>query len=451
MDQLLTLITFQINNFKSVSYSGAPLFITAIVWFLLLGLSFCIACLCCCCCPSKKHGYNGYVYALTLILLIICTIAAIAGSVVLYTNHIKFTNSVVDALDSIIQRGMSIFRHLMSVWEAFSSAKNIQVNHVTLPTDLLGTIDYLDEMIKGAANMTYIQSMTNKQAIYAALFPVTFSINILAGVMLGFAFIGFLCAILGLRCLTNMLVTMGWILVTGVFILCGVFLIFRNVVADTCVAIDDFLQHPTANSALDLQFLPCVSNQTVQFALNTSVMTTKSLIAMDNQFIENIANHNDLTPDAGSFYYNQSGPLVPLLCDPYNDDLTDRKCGSDEMELATAAQEWKKHICEVSEEGICTSVGRLTPNIYNQLTIAVNMSISLQQQGPFLADLADCSFVLDTFKDISKNHCPGLRKYSYWTFVGLLVATSSVMCSVVFWIFYARERRYRKYRKKIHY
>ncbi|KAJ4829665.1 hypothetical protein Tsubulata_034579 [Turnera subulata] len=205
---------------------------------------------------------------------------------------------------------------------------------------------------------------------------------------------------LGLQCLTNMLVTMGWILVTGVFILSGIFLFFHNGLADTWVAVDDFLQHPAANSALDLQFLPCVSNERVQSALNTNKMTTKSLIAMDNQYIKNIANNNNLTPDAGSFYYNQSGPPVPLLCDPYNDDLTDRKCGSDEVDFTTVAQEWEKYICEISAEGICTSIGRLTPNIYNQLTVAVNISSSLQQKGIFLANLADCSFVLDTFRDI---------------------------------------------------
>ena len=103
-------------------------------------------------------------------------------------------------------------------------------------------------------------------------------------------------------------------------------------------------------------------------------------------------------------------------------------------------QEWRKYVCEVSKQGICTSVGRLTPTFYEQMTAIVNVSYSLYQYGPFLVDLRDCSFVRETFHDISKDHCPGLRVHSEWIYAGLAMVSSTVMLSLIIWVLYARER-----------
>lgn len=111
-------------------------------------------------------------------------------------------------------------------------------------------------------------------------------------------------------------------------------------------------------------------------------------------------------------------------------------------------QEWRKYVCQVSAAGICTTVGRLTPNTYDSMTASVNISYSLYHFGPFLVELGDCTSVMQTFSEISRIYCPSLRQYSFRTYVGLLMVSTSVMCSVIFWIFYARERRHRKYTKR---
>lgn len=111
-------------------------------------------------------------------------------------------------------------------------------------------------------------------------------------------------------------------------------------------------------------------------------------------------------------------------------------------------QVWNSYICQVSG-GNCTTVGRLTPSMYDQMVGAVNVSNGLYLYGPFLAGLLDCSFVRDTFSWIGKDYCPDLRRYSRWIYIGLALATSAVMLSLIFWVVYARERRHRKYTKLI--
>lgn len=110
-------------------------------------------------------------------------------------------------------------------------------------------------------------------------------------------------------------------------------------------------------------------------------------------------------------------------------------------------QVWKNFTCQIVTPGTCSTQGRLTPKLYSQMAAAVNVSYGLYKYGPFLADLQGCDFVRSTFTDIERDHCPGLKRYTQWIYVGLVVVSASVMSSLVFWVIYARERRHRVYTK----
>ncbi|KAE8126164.1 hypothetical protein FH972_020908 [Carpinus fangiana] len=242
------------------------------------------------------------------------------------------------------------------------------------------------------------------------------------------------------------LVMIGWILVAGTFILCGVFLLLHNVVADTCVAMDEWVQNPTAHTALD-DILPCVDNATAQETLSQSKNVTYQLVVVVDRMIINISNVN-FPPIAGPLYFNQSGPLMPVLCNPFYSNLADRQCATGEVHLNNATEVWKNYVCQVSASGICTTPGRLTPAFYNQMAAAVNVSYGLYRYAPFLVNLEDCTFVRDTFTGISNDHCPDLRRFSTWIYVGLVIVSAAVMFSLIFWVIYGRERRHRVYTKR---
>lgn len=107
--------------------------------------------------------------------------------------------------------------------------------------------------------------------------------------------------------------------------------------ADTCVAVDDWLQNPSANAPLSLQFLPCMDNETAQATLKATKQTSFYVINVVNKFIIEASNR-DVPPDAGILYVNQSGPPVPLLCNPYYPDLTERDCSHAEVNFGNVAQ-----------------------------------------------------------------------------------------------------------------
>ncbi|KAJ0265284.1 Plasma membrane fusion protein [Hirschfeldia incana] len=433
------------HYWTSVAYTAVPFFAIAGVWFVVFGLSLSLICLCYCCCARQPYGYSRVAYALSLILLILFTIAAIVGCVFLYTGQGKFHASTTDTLDYVVRQANFTAENLRNVSDYLNAAKKVDVQSIVLPGDVLSSIDNIQGKINSSATTLSVQTMENQDRIQDVVDNMRLALIIIAAVMLFLAFIGFLLSIFGLQCLVYTLVILGWILVTGTFVLCGIFLLLHNVVGDTCVAMDQWVLNPTAHTALD-DILPCVDNATATETLTQTKDVTYKLVEIVDNIINTMANKN-FPPQARPFYYNQSGPLMPLLCNPFNADLSDHQCKPGEAHLSNATEVWKNYTCEIITRGTCSTPGRVTPELYTQLVAAVNVSYGLNKYGPFLADLRGCNFVRSTFTDIERDHCPGLRRYTQWIYVGLVLVSAAVMLSLVFWVIYARERRHRVYTK----
>ncbi|KAK3004844.1 hypothetical protein RJ639_018654, partial [Escallonia herrerae] len=431
---------------SSAAFTAAPLFFVAAIWLVGFGLCLLFLCFCFCCCQRQPYGYSKTAYALSYIFIITFTVAAIIGCVVLYLGQGKFHGSTTDTLGYVVKQADNTVYSLRNVSEYLAAAKRVGVEGDFLPQDVQKNIDNVDRAVSASASTLENETKSNSDDIKAALNSVRLALIIIAAVMLLLAFLGFLFSILGLQFLVYILMIIGWISVAVTFVLCGVFLALHNVVGDTCVAMDQWVQNPTAKTALD-DILPCVDDATARDTLSQSRVVTFQLAGAVNRLIVNISNINPPPRVGPPLYYNQSGPLVPVLCNPFNPDKTDRKCAFGEVALSNATQVWRNYVCQVSENNSCTTVGRLTPTMYEQMTAAVNVSYGLYQYGPFLAGLLDCSFVRHTFSGIYNDHCPDLRLYSKWTYIGLAMVSAGVMLSVILWVLFARESRHRKYTK----
>ncbi|XP_042465748.1 uncharacterized protein LOC122048220 [Zingiber officinale] len=437
------------HYWASVGFTAAPLFAISIAWFLGFGLVLFFICCCLCFCRRRNHSYSRVAYALSLILLILFTCAAIIGSGVLYKGQGMFHNSTSKTLEYVVGQANLTADNLHKFSSSLAAAKKVGVDQVFLPADVQMKIDTIQRKLNSSANELSSKTMENSKKIQIVLDTVRLDLIIIAAVMLGLAFLGFLFSIFGLQFLVSMLVLVGWILVAGTFILCGVFLLLHNVVGDACVAMDQWVDHPHSHTALD-DILPCVDATTANESMYRSKEVTFQIVNVVNQVISNVSNGN-FPPVLAPLYYNQSGPLVPALCNPFNADMSTRACAKGEVNFLNSSTVWKSYICEITSvngNDVCTTVGRLTPSIYNQMTAATNVSKGLYLYGPFLLQLADCTFVRDTFSSLSENNCPGLELYSAWTYIGLVMVSTAVMLSLIFWVIYARERRHRIYSKQ---
>lgn len=100
-------------------------------------------------------------------------------------------------------------------------------------------------------------------------------------------------------------------------------------------------------------------------------------------------------------------------------------------------QVWKRYECKTSEYGVCTTIGRVTPEIYLELVQVVNESYALEHYTPLLLSLQNCNFVRHTFKEITSRYCPPLNHYLKVINVGLGLISIGVLLCLVLWILYA--------------
>ena len=221
---------------------------------------------------------------------------------------------------------------------------------------------------------------------------------------------------------------------------------FGSVVGDTCEAMGEWVVRPQEHTALD-DILPCVDTAATTEALARGKEVNHRLVAVLNGVISNVSNADfpPGAPPAPPLYYNQSGPPVPLLCNPYTPALRDRACAPDEVVGPDDARlAWGARVCQTSASGdVCATAGRVTPSMLAQMVSAANVSYGLSRYGPVMADLADCTFVRQAFQAVGDDHCPGLGRYSEQVYRGLLAVAAAVLLSVLTWVVHSREKRKR--------
>lgn len=112
------------------------------------------------------------------------------------------------------------------------------------------------------------------------------------------------------------------------------YLLCFSTVSDTCVAMEEWVEHPHAETALS-NILPCVDQRTTNKTLSQSKQVINDIVNVVNQFIYTYA--NTYPSPANPYYYNQSGPLMPPLCYPYDSQLRDSQCGDQEVSISNAS------------------------------------------------------------------------------------------------------------------
>ncbi|CAO2822577.1 unnamed protein product [Amaranthus hypochondriacus] len=216
------------HYWASVGFTAAPFFIIAAVWFVIFGLTLICSCLYFCCCRKAPYGYSRVCYAVSLILLILFTIAAIIGCIFLYAGQAKFHASTTKTLRYVVDQADYTVENLNNVSRYLDEAQNIGVGQLRLPENVQNRINDVQTKMNSAANTLDEKSQENSRRIRRALDFVRMTLIILAAVMLFLAFVGFLLSIFGVQCLVYTMVIVGWLLVTLTFVLCGVFLVLHK-------------------------------------------------------------------------------------------------------------------------------------------------------------------------------------------------------------------------------
>ncbi|KAF2317843.1 hypothetical protein GH714_041159 [Hevea brasiliensis] len=420
------------HYWASVGFTGAPGFILAVLWLFSFGLAFALRC-CCRWRINIKGKGSDRSQRICLIVLIVFTSAAAVGCILLSVGQDEFHGEALQTLKYVVNQSNYTVQTLRNVTWYLSLAKTINVAHVFLPSNVMDDIDKLNLDLNTAADTLEEKTGENSRKIVKVFNAVRSALITVAAVMLILALLGFFLSILGQHAI-HIFVVSGWLLVAITFILCGVFIILNNAISDTCMAMEEWVDHPHAVTALS-SILPCVDQSTTNKTLIQSKEVINDIVNVVNTYIYTFANANPSQTEYN--YYNQSGPFMPPLCYPFDSQLQDRQCGPQEVSMTNASMVWEDYVCKVSPFGLCTTVGRATPEIYDQLVAAVMESYALEHYTPLLLSLQDCKFVRDTFQEITSNYCPPLEHYLKIVNAGLGLIAVGVLLCLLLWILYA--------------
>ncbi|KAF5940333.1 hypothetical protein HYC85_021500 [Camellia sinensis] len=349
----------------------------------------------------------------------------------------EFHGEAMHTLKFVVNQSDYTVQTLRNVTEYLLLAKTINVAQVFLPSNDKDEIDKLNADLNSAADTLSQKTSENSEKIQRVFNTVRSALITVAALMLLLSLLGLVLSILGHKHAIHIFVVSGWLLVAVTFILCGVFVILNNAISDTCMAMGEWVDNPHAETALS-NILPCVDQRTTNQTLIQSRQVVNEIVNIVNQFIYTFADTNPPPQANLPYYYNQSGPSMPPLCYPYDSQLQVRQCAVPyEVSMANASLVWQNFTCMASESGLCTSVGRVTPNMYGQLVAAVNITIALQLYAPRLLSLQDCNFVRDTFRNITSDYCPPLEHHLRTVNAGLALISVGLMLCLALWLLYA--------------
>ncbi|WVZ79208.1 hypothetical protein U9M48_026814 [Paspalum notatum var. saurae] len=431
----------------SAGFSAVPVFVVAALWFVAVAAAALVAC--CCGGGASNYSYSRRVFTLSLLLLLVFTAAAVIGCAVLYDGQGKFHGSTTATLDYVVSQAGDAAATMRNFTALLETAKAAGGSVAATPPDLARSIDDIAARVNASSDELTTRTASNSRRIRTALDTIRRVLIGVVAVMLVLVFLGFVFSLTGMKSLVYTVVFLGWIIVTATLILSGTFLLLHNVIGDTCVAMDEWVAQPQGHTALD-DILPCADTAVTAEALRRSEEVNYQLVSRLNQLLSNVSNANVPSQVGPPAYYNQSGPLVPLLCNPYNADLSSRRCAAGEVTADTAQQVWQRYVCRAtaapgsSGQEVCATVGRLTPAMYSQLLTASSVSDGLRRQTPALADLASCATVRRAFQTIINRGCTSLRRDSSRVYQALLAASVAAMLAAAAWVVHSRERRRRR-------
>ncbi|XP_062192074.1 uncharacterized protein LOC133895619 isoform X3 [Phragmites australis] len=355
------------HYWASVSFIGVSGFLLAALWFIFFGIAAAGRCYF----ESRTaKGKASHANVVLPVLIVVFVLTLIAGCIVLLYGQSKFCEESTRTVDFVVNQSDFTIQALRNVTEYLSFAKTITVAALYLPSDVQGQIDNLKVDLNKAADTISQKTTENYKRIRKVLHNMSVVLVCIAVLLPVLAFLGYVLELYGPRYTVYIFVTLCWKAVAALFILLGIFLILNSAAKDTCQAMDQWAQHPQAETALS-NILPCVDESTTNRTLYQSKEVVVMLVRIVNRAISALSNRRP--------HHKHPGQLMPYLCSPYDSNFNDRRCKSREVTFENATTVWLNYTCLAQDSDLCSGNRSLTYGIYGQLVLAANAWRSLPQ------------------------------------------------------------------------
>uniref|UniRef100_A0A0E0JDF9 Uncharacterized protein n=1 Tax=Oryza punctata TaxID=4537 RepID=A0A0E0JDF9_ORYPU len=411
------------HYWASVSFTGIAGFVLAAGWFISFGIAVAARCFWKSRIDKEKDFHADI---LRLVLLVVFILTLTAGSVILFCGQSKFGQEATSTVDFVVNQSDFTIQTLRNVTDYLSLAKTISVAALYLPSDVQGQIDNLKVDLNKAADTISQKTSENYRRIRKVLHNLSVALICIAVLMPVLALLGYVLELYGPRS------TICYLMLDSSGNSLHSSRDFPDIEQDTCEAMDEWAQHPQAETALS-NILPCVDESTTNQTLYQSKHVVVILVGIVNRAISALSNRRP--------HHKHPGQFMPYLCSPYDANLTDRQCKSREVTFDNATTAWLNYTCMVPDSDLCSGPRTITPEIYSQLVLAANVSYALYHYAPLMLNLQDCKFVRSTFSFIASQYCPPLWRDLSLVSAGLALIPSGLTLGLLLMLFADRPQR----------
>lgn len=145
---------------------------------------------------------------------------------------------------------------------------------------------------------------------------------------------------------------------------------------------EEWLQHPQDHTALS-KLLPCMDKAAAKRTLDMTRNTSFHMVNLVNAFVINVANNANVPPYLQDAYYNQSGPFMPLICNSFFPDLTERTCDPVEVVLKDAPkvsslQKFNPHSQPSQNFSLCIYILQGLHNKFGSFIVGLHLRIKCE-------------------------------------------------------------------------
>ncbi|VFQ83431.1 unnamed protein product [Cuscuta campestris] len=183
------------HYFASTGYASLGPFVTAVLWFIIFPMWVFCMCIRCCCCPRKTYGYSRHAYNLSLIFLILLTIAVIAGGVFIFVGQARFEKSISNLISYVLHRVDTVVGNIMDLFNNMLAAKDVGVGQISLPEKQKNDVDQIGSTINGVYQSFRDFTTKSGNDVISYLNPLKLILITLATIVILVAFLG-LCMLL---------------------------------------------------------------------------------------------------------------------------------------------------------------------------------------------------------------------------------------------------------------
>ncbi|CAM6058605.1 unnamed protein product [Sphagnum tenellum] len=365
---------------------------------------------------KRPHDSSGMYWIPGLVISILSAIAIGCG-VVLYIASKECKDKAYNVEDVILEAAQNATNSITTVSSKLASVQ-ATLQPYSSPSFVTSVNSIETTLNKTAAN---VQSkvLVNKKTYKRIVQIIWIVLLVIISTTLFLIICGLASTFLRWTRFFSFIIVVTWILTTMTWLTFGILFATHNVVSDTCLSLQEYLQNPV-NTTLNT-VLPCAALAAANATYRETRIDIDSVIRTQNKTF---------------MAYAQGITSLTGLCDPIGpapDYSYTGICPNNTLPLGDLQEVIAPLVCNETSSTGCGSGQVITKKQNDSFTDLSNAGQTILDTFPLLDGLTNCSFVTNTVSIIVTQQCKPVNTAINHLWIAFVVMSSLLVFLIAFW------------------